>query len=221
VQLNYQPVSNKPAADERKITMTNRLSAVRGRARLLITLLLALTLVLHLPTANGQDDNTDVGPQRIKHQITGLFMPERVKDLHVLFEKLPDMKLVKVDYENSEAVIEYEPGKLWPNEKPEKFPERLDNHLRSPSRGTFGAKSLRTTPRKKLELIEIPVVGLDCKGCSYAAYLLVFKLPGVERATSSFKAGKVTALIDPKQTDQKKLEEALRKGGVEVSSSSE
>ncbi|MGY8800343.1 MAG: heavy-metal-associated domain-containing protein, partial [Longimicrobiales bacterium] len=122
----------------------------------------------------------------------------------------------KVDYENSEAVIEYEPGKLWPNEKPENFPERLDNHLRSPSRGTFGAKPLRTTPLKKLELIEIPVVGLDCKGCSYAAYLLVFKLPGVERATSSFKAGKVTALIDPKQTDRKKLEEALRKGGVDV-----
>ena len=201
--------------------MTNRLSAVRGRARLPIAVLLGLTLTLHLHTANGQADSTNNGPQRIKHQITGLFMPERVKDLHVLFEKLPDMKLVKVDYENSEAVIEYEPAKLWPNEKPEKFPERLDNHLRSPSRGTFGAKPLRTTPLKKLELIEIPVVGLDCKGCSYAAYLLVFKLPGVERATSSFKAGKVTALIDPKQTDQKKLEEALRKGGVEVSSSSE
>ena len=201
--------------------MTNSLSAVRVRARLPIAVLLALTLAVHLPTANGQDDSTNTGPQRIKHQITGLFMPERVKDLHVLFEKLPDMKLVKVDYENSEAVIEYEPAKLWPNEKPEKFPERLDNHLRSPSRGTFGAKPLRTTPLKKLELIEIPVVGLDCKGCSYAAYLLVFKLPGVERATSSFKAGKVTALIDPKQTDQKKLEEALRKGGVEVSSSSE
>jgi copper chaperone CopZ len=214
-------VSNKPAANERKITMTNRLSAARVRARLPIAVLLGLTLALHLPTANGQDDSTNTGPQRIKHQITGLFMPERVKDLHVLFEKLPDMKLVKVDYVNSEAVIDYEPAKLWPNEKPEKFPERLDNHLRSPSRGTFGAKPLRTTPLKKLELIEIPVVGLDCKGCSYAAYLLVFKLPGVERATSSFKAGKVTALIDPKQTDRKKLEEALRKGGVDVLSPAE
>jgi copper chaperone CopZ len=214
-------VSNKPAANERKITMTNRLSAARVRARLPIAVLLGLTLALHLPTANGQDDSTNTGPQRIKHQITGLFMPERVKDLHVLFEKLPDMKLVIVDYENSEAVIEYEPAKLWPNEKSEKFPERLDNHLRSPSRGTFGAKPLRTTPLKKLELIEIPVVGLDCKGCSYAAYLLVFKLPGVERATSSFKAGKVTALIDPKQTDRKKLEEALRKGGVDVLSPAE
>ena len=196
--------------------MTNTLSAVRGRARFPIAVLLGFTLALHLPTANGQDDSTNTGPQRIKHQLTGLFMPERVKDLHVLFEKLPDMKLVNVDYVNSEAVIEYEPAKLWPNEKPEKFPERLDNHLRSPSRGTFGAKPLRTTPLKKLELIEIPVVGLDCKGCSYAAYLLVFKLPGVERATSSFKAGKVTALIDPKQTDRTKLEEALRKGGVDV-----
>lgn len=201
--------------------MTNSLSAARVSPRLPIALLLGFALALHLPTANGQNDSTNTGPQRIKHQITGLFMPERVKDLHVLFEKLPDMKLVKVDYENSEAVIEYEPAKLWPNEKPEKFHERLDNHLRSPSRGTFGAKPLRTTPLKKLELIEIPVVGLDCKGCSYAAYLLVFKLPGVERATSSFKAGKVTALIDPKQTDRKKLEEALREGGVDVLSPAE
>ena len=75
---------------------------------------------------------------------------------------------------------------------------------------------LRTTPLEKLKLIEIPVVGLDCKGCSYAAYEMIFKLPGVERATASFKAGMVTALIDPKQTDQSKLEEALKKGGVEI-----
>jgi copper chaperone CopZ len=196
--------------------MTNRSTPTRASSGFPIALLLGISFALHSLTADAQDDDTDAGPLRIKHQITGLFMPERLKDLHVLFDKLPDMKLVEVDYENSEAVIEYEPGNLWPNEKPEKFPERLDNYLRSPSRGTFGAKPLRTTPLKKLELIEIPVVGLDCKGCSYAAYLLVFKLPGVERATSSFKAGKVTALIDPKQTDRKKLEEALTKGGVEL-----
>ena len=143
-------------------------------------------------------------------------MPEREQDLRDLFEKLPPFKLVSVDYPNAEVVLEYDPAKLWPNDPPEKYVERLNDQLRNASRGTFGVKPLRTIPLEKLKQIEIPVAGLDCKGCSYAAYEMIFKLPGVERATASFKAGKVTALIDPEQTDQVKLEEALKKGGVEI-----
>jgi hypothetical protein len=41
-------------------------------------------------------------------------------------------------------------------------------------------------------------------------------VPGVERATADFKAGKVVALIDPTKADRAKLEEALKKGGVEL-----
>jgi copper chaperone CopZ len=180
---------------------------------MLITLL-GVCLSLPMPRANGQDDSAK--PQRIKHQITGLFMPEREQDLRDLFEKLPQFKLASVDYANAEVILEYNPAKVWPNEKPERLPELLNNHLRGRSRGSFGAKPLRTTPLEKLKQIEIPVVGLDCKGCSYAAYEMIFKLPGVERATASFKSGKVTALIHPEQTDQSKLEEALKKGGVEI-----
>lgn len=176
--------------------------------------LLLLSLAVIVSQATGEDQPAK--PQRIKHQITGLFMPEREQDLRVLFEKLPQFTLVSIDYANAEAVLEYDPAKVWPNEKPENFSELLNNHLRGQSRGSFGAKPLRTTPLEKLKMIEIPVVGLDCKGCSYAAYEMIFKLPGVERATVSFKDGKVTALIDPEQTDQSKLEEALKKGGVEL-----
>ncbi|MFT5524991.1 MAG: copper chaperone CopZ [Pirellulaceae bacterium] len=185
------------------------------RCNLSARAILLLCLSVIATPACGEDQPAEL--QRIKHQITGLFMPDREQDLRELFKtKLPQFKLMSVDYVNAEAVLEYAPAKVWQNEKPEKFAELLNNHLRNNSRGTFGAKPLRTTPLETLKLIEIPVVGLDCKGCSYAAYQMIFKLPGVERATVSFKTGKVAALIDPSQTEQQKLEEALKKGGVEL-----
>lgn len=69
-------------------------------------------------------------------------------------------------------------------------------------------------PKDKLARIEIEVVGLDCKACSYAAYRAIYQIEGVARATASFKDGKVTALIDPKETNRPALEEALKKKGV-------
>jgi copper chaperone CopZ len=65
--------------------------------------------------------------------------------------------------------------------------------------------------------VEIPIVGLDCKACSLAVYEILFRLKGVEQATASFKAGKATALIDPKQIDRAELEMALRQRGVQLS----
>ena len=49
-----------------------------------------------------------------------------------------------------------------------------------------------------------------------AAYEAVYKLDGVERATASFREGRVTALIDPSKTDRKALEDALKKRGVSL-----
>lgn len=166
-------------------------------------------------TAMAEDAVT--GPQKVKHQIVGLFMPEREEDLRELLqERLPHFKLVQVDIANAEVTLEYDAALVWPGEKPEKYVERLDALLRQHSRDTFGAKRLRTVPLEKLTRVEISVVGLDCKGCSYAAYLMVYQLPGVECAMASFKSGKVTALIDPHLTDKTKLEEALKAGGVEL-----
>src|SRR5262249_16441621 len=96
--------------------------------------------------------------------------------------------------------------------------QRFENLLRTASGHTFAIKPLRTIPLDKLQLIEIPVAGLDCKACSLAAYEAIYKLEGVERATASFREGRVTALIDPTKTDRTKLEAALKKRGVEVKS---
>lgn len=155
------------------------------------------------------EDKAASTPQEVKHQVTGLFCPERVEDLHKAAKQLTNIELVSVDYATAEAVFRYDPAKVFPNAKPEQIVEQFDNQLRNASRHTFGIKPLCTTPRDKLQFVEIPVVGLDCKACSLGAYEIVYKLEGVEQATASFKAGLVTAWIDPTKTDRKKLEEIL------------
>ena len=152
----------------------------------------------------------------VKHQITGLFMPERERDLREAMEKVPQIKLVSIDFKNAEATFEYDPAKVFPGAKPEQVVQRFDNLLKSASNSTFGIKPLRSLPLEKLRLIEIPVAGLDCKACCLAAYESVYKLEGVERATASFKEGRVTALIDPEKTDRAKLEAALKQRGVSL-----
>ncbi len=152
--------------------------------------------------------------EKVKHQVLGLFMPERELDLRDTMEKLENIKLVSIDYKNAEAVFEYDVKKAFGSAKPQQVVERFDNVMRQASFGTFGIKPLRTMPLEKLKWIEIPVAGLDCKACSLVAYESIFKLEGVEQATASFRAGLVTALIDPEKTDRAKLEAALKKKGV-------
>jgi copper chaperone CopZ len=159
----------------------------------------------------------DDGPaKRVKHQITGLFSPDRVDDLKAAVESLPDVKLVAVDYKAAEATFEYDPAVAFPMVKPDDVVKAFDQKLRQATKSTFGVKPLCGTPADKLTEIEIGVAGLDCKGCALAAYESVFKLDGVERATVSFKEGWVKAVIDPSKTERAKLEEALTKKRVKV-----
>ena len=152
----------------------------------------------------------------IKHQITGLFSPDREADLQVVFKQLPEFKLVTIDFKNAEASFEYDSAKVFPNAKPEQVIERFDNLLRQASRHTFGIKLRCSLPKEKLKLIEIPVVGLDCKGCGLGAYDAIYRLPGVELATASFKEGRVTALVNPEKIDRIELEAALKQRGVQL-----
>lgn len=176
---------------------------------------LALLFLILSPHAFAADDKSEA-PQRVKHQITGLFSPEREADLRQAFENIPDIKLVAIDFENAEATLEYVPAKVFRNVKPTETIGRLDNLLKSASHHTFGVKPLRSVPREKLRRIEIPVAGLDCKACCLAAYEAIYRIDGVETATASFREGRVTALIDPAKTNRTQLEAALRKRGVDV-----
>ena len=177
--------------------------------------LLALLCLCLATLALASGDKSDA-PQRVKHQITGLFSTEREADLREAFENIPDIKLVAIDFANAEATLEYVPANVFRNVKPDERVRKLDNLLKSASHHTFGVKPLCTMPREKLQRIEIPVAGLDCKACSLAAYEAIYRLDGVETATASFREGRVTALIDPAKTNRATLEAALKKRGVDV-----
>ncbi|OAI53078.1 hypothetical protein AYO44_16300 [Planctomycetaceae bacterium SCGC AG-212-F19] len=176
--------------------------------------LAALCLLATMGMTSADDKPAPTGP--VKHQITGLFMKEREQDLREAVEKIPLVKLVSIDFPNAEATFDYDPAQAFPGAKPGQFVERFDNLLKTASNHTFGVKPLRSVSLEKLKLIEIPVAGLDCKACCLAAYDAVYKLPGVERATASFREGSVTALIDPDHIDRARLEEALKKRGVQL-----
>jgi hypothetical protein len=162
--------------------------------------------------------SADVHGDTVKHQVTGLFMKEREVDLREAVEAIPNVKLISIDYANAEAIFEYNPSQAFPGAKPDQFVARLDNLVKTASGHTFGIKPVCTVPADKLQRIEISVAGLDCKGCCLAAYDAVFKLDGVERATASFREGKVTAWVVPEQIDRVRLEDALKKRGVTLNS---
>lgn len=178
------------------------------------SLLTAGCLLITLTAATADDKSA--APPGIKHQVTGLFAPEREADLREAFADIPQIKLLRIDFTNAEITLDYDAAKAFPGAKPDQVLQRLDNLLKQASHHTFGIKPLRAMPMDQLQALEIPVAGLDCKACCLAAYEAVAKLDGVERATASFREGRVTALIDPTRTDRAKLEAALKERGVQL-----
>lgn len=166
--------------------------------------LLGLVLLAGLPA--------QAEPRNVTFRVTGLFSPDRVDDLKALLEGIPELKLASVSYEDAEAAFLYDDAlPPFKGAKPEQIRERLENLIRTPSQGTFGVLERCPVAKEKLERLEIPVYGLDCKACSYGAYLAVYQVPGVERATASFREGKVTVWLDPGKVDRAAVEEALTK----------
>ncbi len=178
--------------------------------------LLIAALVTSAGTVAAQPAKAEPKIEKITYRVTGLFSPDREKDLRAAFEELPDFKLVAVNFNDAEITVEFSPAKLFPGQKPDRVTELVNDKVRSVTRATFGVKSRRTVARDKLQQVVIPAAGLDCKACCLAAYEAIATIDGVEQATASFKDGKVTALIDPTKTDKSKLEEALKKKGVDL-----
>jgi len=180
----------------------------------------AAILFAAFATASAQDKQpakAEPKIERITYRVIGLFSKDREKDLRTSFEELaPDFKLVAVNFDDAEITVEFAPAKLWPGQKPERVTELVNDKVRGATSHTFGVKPRRTVPRDKLQQVVIPAAGLDCKACCLAAYEAVANIEGVYQATASFKEGRVTALIDPAKTDKSKLEDALRKKGVDL-----
>jgi len=154
--------------------------------------------------------------QPLKYRVTGLYNKEREADLREAVQAMKDVAIESIDFDSSEVTFTLDAVKVLGKGTEKQWIERLDNQLRQASHHTFGVKALCATPKEKLTRVEIGVLGLDCKGCELSAYEVIFRIDGVEQATCSFKAGKMTALIDPEKTNKAALEEALKKRSVTV-----
>lgn len=154
--------------------------------------------------------------ETVTHRVTGLFSREREADLREAVKKLEEVEVASIDFERGEAAFTYDPAKLFKGVKEKDRVQRFDQLLRQASSSTFGIRPRCETPWEKLTLVEIPVAGLDCKGCELSAYEVVAKLEGVEQATASFKEGKVTARIDSAKTSREVLVDALKKRNIAV-----
>jgi copper chaperone CopZ len=156
------------------------------------------------------------GETTATHRITGLFSPERESDLRAAIEQIPNVKLVRIDFEHAEAVFTYDPAVAFKGTKPEAIAGRFNELLRNVSHSTLSIAPLEPVPKEELTRIEIAVAGLDCKACALAAYESIYKIDGVAAATVSFKEGRIAARIDPRKTGRPALESALKKRGVDV-----
>jgi len=149
---------------------------------------------------------------KVTYSVQGLFSPDRVDDFRAALKQLPEIEIVDVDYENAEATLSYVPtSPSFKVSKPAQIRERMDGLLRGVTHGTFGLKPLYDKPRETLKQIEIPVGGLDCKGCALGTYWTIYKIDGVEHARVSFKEGWLKAAIDPTKISREALIAALKK----------
>ncbi len=161
----------------------------------------ALLLVLLTATCAMAGDATP--PATATFRILGLCYPERVEDLRAAFAAREDIALVQVDYEHGAATFRCEHGKI--------SAESIGNIIGAKG---FGIRPESHVQPDRLVRVEIAVIGLDCKGCALGTYNAIGSIDGVERATVSYKEGRVIATIDPARTGQAALEEALKKAGV-------
>ncbi len=151
------------------------------------------------------------------YRVRGLFQPDRVDELKKVVEGMGEIKLGEVDYDAGEVTFVFDSAKLFPNTRfksPEQLMTSFNQKLRQETKGTFEVVPRSSVPPEKLVEVKIPVLGLDCKGCSYGAYLAVYKIDGVERTTVSFRDGFVIARINPEKVKESDLEDALRKARV-------
>jgi copper chaperone CopZ len=152
-------------------------------------------------------------PTEYRFRVSSLFQPDRVNDLRVcITEQLPNVLVSNVDFETATATFTLETDSI-PQLKKDPTPEKARSHLsqllRSASKGVFDVLPLSDIPPAELVTATIPVVGLDCKGCSYGAYRVVARVDGADSATASFSDGSIRVRFDRRKTSLETLEAAL------------
>lgn len=173
--------------------------------------LLILTLGYIVASANAEDI------ERTYH-VHGLFDRARVAEFQTALTNLSAIKLKSIDYDSAEAILSIDTVALLNRKKykEEQLIQNLSQHIRGLTKGNFDLEPRKSMPIKDAQYIEIPVIGHDCRGCSFGAYRAVHKQPGVIRATCTLRDGHVKVWIDPQITDRAKLEAAMVKKKIQL-----
>ena len=151
-------------------------------------------------------------------RVTSLFQPDRVADFHALLkEHHPGIHAESVDFNTSNVTLRIDAAAIPSFEKartPEQVRTQLNALLRASSKGVFELLPVCDTPAEELVEAEIPVIGLDCKGCAFGAYRVVSKIDGVQYAAVSFKDGLIRTRFDRRKTSLEPIEAALGQARV-------
>ena len=149
------------------------------------------------------------------YQITSFFIPERADAIRKSFESLhEDLHVVKLDFPTASVTLRFDPAVVMPRagNNPKTQFVVLNQMMRGHTQGLIALSELSSVvPKEHLAEITIPVAGLDCIGCSYAAYEAVRRVDGVQYAIASFKDGRVFCRYDDVKTNPRQLKEALMK----------
>ena len=172
-------------------------------------------LCLVLPLLSLADETT--------LRVIGISHAERIADWERCVKTLPELTLVKLDADKATATLRYDVPALLgkPRPKPEevtpqKIIERIEALIAKASVRTFSVTALTGIAEEKLKREELSVGLLDCKGCRYAVYAAVTKLPGFERATVDAGRRVLITWFDPAQVSKDTLIAALKKARVEL-----
>ena len=171
-----------------------------------VILLPLLMMLLSGPTLSSEEIERT-------YRITSFFIPERADAIRKAFESAHEgLKVVKLDFNNATVALRFDPEVVVPRagKNPTSQDSVLNHIIRGATQGLI-VLSEPLSPNEKLAEVTIPVAGLDCIGCSYAAYEAVRRIDGVEYAIASFKSGRVYCRYDRDKTNPKQLQEALLK----------
>jgi copper chaperone CopZ len=173
----------------------------------------ALLLTLHFASVA-------LGDASYRFRLTSLFQPDRVADFHALLkEHHPGITAESVDFDTSLVTLRIDSAANPSLEKarnPEQVRTQLNAMLRNSSKGVFELLALSEMPAEELVQANIPVIGLDCKGCAFGAYRTVAKLDGVQYVTVSFKDGLIRTRFDRRKTSLETIEAALGQARIMI-----
>ena len=159
-------------------------------------------------------DEKAIEPVDAKFRVLGFFDEEQVDFFKSTIAELEGIELVDVNYEKAEATLRLSDERFIQKGDLAKQVAGVNTVLRPAARSVFIVMEPDLIPLTERSKITLPIAGLDCRGCSYGAYLCVNELEGVSRATADFGEGHVIVHYDPDKITPLDMEAALAKKSV-------